>query len=191
MADPRGLAIDPSGLYVAMSINNNSLDQDIDIKKRWTMKQIQDQSTSRTRVVFYELGTGLLATEISCLFDISAFSFSPNGKFFVVGSKTGTVSIWAIGETLSNNIQKILTAMEVKPDFWSAYPLYVKNSYTQDEPHTRNEYDNPQKRNNLYAGQNQFDPDQKTSRSYYDVQNKRDYSAPRHAQTFADAAKYD
>jgi len=64
---------------------------------------------SRTWLVIYEIGTGLIAAEISSLFDISVFSFCPNGKLFVAGSTNGAVSIWAMSDDIVNNIQKVLS----------------------------------------------------------------------------------
>ena len=87
---------------------------------------------SRTRVIFYELCTGAMAAEISCLFDISAFSFSPNGKFFVAGSKGGCVSIWAVADDLVGNIARVLAQLEMNPSFWTAYPIFIKNQYIDD-----------------------------------------------------------
>lgn len=91
MSDPLGIAIDPSGLYLAVSVNNNSIEPDSQIRKKWMLKTEKYTSLrgSRTRILFYEVGTGNLASEISSLFEISSFSFSPNGRFFVAGSKHG------------------------------------------------------------------------------------------------------
>ena len=91
MSDPLGISIDPSGLYMAVSVKNNSIDQDSQVRKKWMLKTEQYNSFrgSRTRILFYEIGTGNLASEISSLFELSSFSFSPNGKFFVAGSKSG------------------------------------------------------------------------------------------------------
>lgn len=127
MSDPLGVALDPSGLYLAVSVNNNSIEPDSQIRKKWMLKTEKYNSMrgSRTRVLFYEVGTGNLASEISSLFEISTFSFSPNGRFFVAGSKTGCVSIWAIGERLQST-------MTLSPEMWASYPLYIKNEYMHE-----------------------------------------------------------
>ncbi|CAI2364164.1 unnamed protein product [Moneuplotes crassus] len=127
MSDPLGIAIDPSGLYLALSVKNNSIDQDSQVRRKWMLKTEEYNSFrgSRTRILFYEVGTGHLASEISCLFEISSFTFSPNGKFFVAGSLHGCVSIWAIGERLQST-------MAMTPDIWSSYPLYIKNEYIHE-----------------------------------------------------------
>lgn len=60
MTDPAGLAIDPSGLYLAVAVKNSSAMPDGGIRKRWNLKG--DRAVvegSRTRIVFYELGTGM------------------------------------------------------------------------------------------------------------------------------------
>ena len=109
MSDPLGLSIDPSGLYIAVSVKTNSSEPDLNTRKKWTIKG--DRSVlegTRTWIIIYEIGTGLVAAEISSLFDISTFSFCPNGKLFVAASKRGCVSIWAISDDICGNIQRVL-----------------------------------------------------------------------------------
>ena len=127
MSDPLGIAIDPSGLYVATSVNNNSIEPNSVIRKKWMLntEKISSCKGSRTRIVFYEFGTGNFATEINCLFEISWFGFSPNRKQFIAGSKYGWVSIWAIGERLQS-------VMSMSPDLWSSFPIYIKNEYMKE-----------------------------------------------------------
>ena len=82
--------------------------------------------------MIYEIGTGLVATEIGSLFDVATFSFSPNGKFFVVGSTGGAVSIWSLPDDVIENIQRVLSQLQVNSEFWSAYPIFIKNSYIDE-----------------------------------------------------------
>lgn len=109
LSDPLGLSIDPSGLYIAVSVKTNSSEPDMNTWWKWTIKGDWNVvEGSRTRIIFYELGTGLIAAEINSLFDISTFSFCPNGKLFVAASKSGCVSIWAISDDIINNILKVM-----------------------------------------------------------------------------------
>ena len=133
MTDPIGLSIDPSGLYIAVSVKNNSSEPDQHMRWKWTIKGDWNVfEGTRTWIVIYELGTGLVAAEIGSLFDISTFSFAPNGWFFVAGSKGGCVSIWAMSDDIVSNIQRVMSQMDVNSDFWSAYPIFIKNSYIVD-----------------------------------------------------------
>lgn len=105
MSDPLGLSIDPSGLYIAVSVKTNSSEPDLSTWKKWTIKGDKNIiEGSWTRIIIYELGTGLISSEISSLFDISTFSFCPNGKLFVAASKNGCVSIWAMSDDIVGNI---------------------------------------------------------------------------------------
>lgn len=126
MSDPVGVAIDPSGLYLAISAKSNSVAPTGGLHKKWMFKTDKFNITtgSRTRILIYEIGTGNLASEISSLFEISSFSFSPDARFLVAGSTSGCVSIWAVGEKLQN-------IMSMPPDIWLNYPLYIRNEYTE------------------------------------------------------------
>ena len=88
-------------------------------------EKVSSWKGSRTRIVFYEFGTGNFATEINWLFEIAWFGFSPNRKQFIAGSKYGCVSIWAIGERLQS-------VMTMSPDLWSSFPIYIKNEYMKE-----------------------------------------------------------
>jgi len=109
VSDPLGLSVDPSGLYLAVSVKNNSIEPEPYIRKKWTIKgDWAIGEGSWTRIIIYEIGTGLVSTELSSLFDVSSFTFSPNGWFFVVGSTNGSVSIWALPEDMIENVQRVL-----------------------------------------------------------------------------------
>lgn len=123
-------SIDPSGLYLAVSVGASGPNQE-----PIEMRNVLEEEGTRpklTRIVFYEIGTGMQAAEISSLFSVRVFSFSPNGKFFVAGSETGCVSIWALTENMNGNIARVLAQIEIKPDFWSAYPIFIKNEYIEE-----------------------------------------------------------
>lgn len=105
MTEPAGLAIDPSGLYLAVSVKNNSFEPESNVRHWWALKGDRGLlEGTRTRIIFYELGTGNMAAEISSLFDVGCFSFSPNGRYFVAGSQAGSVCIWALAEDIASNI---------------------------------------------------------------------------------------
>lgn len=53
----------------------------------------------------FEVGTGVAAAEIKSIFEISSIEFSPDGKYLSLGSNSGTVCVWAIGEHLHHNIK--------------------------------------------------------------------------------------
>ena len=127
--DPQGISVDPSGLYIAIAARNSSIENMP--RSRWAMGNEFAKGT-RTRILFYELGTGLLAGEISCLFDVCSFSFSPNGQYFVAGSMGGSVSIWSLSQDMIGNISRVLNQMDLKPDFWSAYPIFIKNDFIEE-----------------------------------------------------------
>lgn len=48
----------------------------------------------------FEIGTGMPAAEIKSIFEISSLQFSEDGKYLALGSKKGTVCVWAVGEHL-------------------------------------------------------------------------------------------
>jgi len=72
-----------------------------------------------------EVGTGEIAIEINNLNDLSAFDFSKDGRYLVIGSSKGTVTVWVISGSIRGNISQVLDSMTVNPNFWSNYPLYL------------------------------------------------------------------
>jgi hypothetical protein len=61
----------------------------------------------------FEIGTGLAAAEIKSLFEISQVKFSPDGKYISLGSKRGTVCVWALGEHLYQNIKQVMDSLQI------------------------------------------------------------------------------
>lgn len=84
----------------------------------------------------YEVGTGNVASEIRSVFSISEAKFSPDGKYLALGANNGAVSVWAIGQHLYQNMRSIMDQMEVNPDFWSNFPIFLDNY--QGLPHEQN-----------------------------------------------------
>ena len=89
-------------------------------------------SSKKKRVLqIIEVGTGDVATEITNLNDFSSFEFSRDGKYLVIGSAKGTVTVWVISGTIRSNINQVLDSMAVNPNFWNNYPLYLSISGSQ------------------------------------------------------------
>jgi len=94
------------------------------------MGTIEDD-IERSTLLMYEIGTGNIASEIKSIFSISQVEFSVDGRFLACGSKSGTVSVWAISENLHLNIKQILDVMKTQPEFWSNYPIFLDNAETK------------------------------------------------------------
>lgn len=56
--------------------------------------------------------------------------FSPDAKYISLASKDGGVCVWALGDHLYQNIKQILDAVELQPDFWSNYPIFLSDYST-------------------------------------------------------------
>jgi len=48
----------------------------------------------------YEIGTGMPAAEICSVFEISEMQFSSDGRFLSLGSTSGAVCVWSMGNHL-------------------------------------------------------------------------------------------
>ena len=53
----------------------------------------------------YEIGTGLAAAEILSIFNISSMKFSNDSRYLTLGSTHGSVSVWALGDHLYQNVK--------------------------------------------------------------------------------------
>lgn len=51
--------------------------------------------------------------------------FSHDGKFLSLGSKSGAVCVWAVGESLLFNIEQVVCSVKLNSDFWSNYPIFL------------------------------------------------------------------
>ena len=76
----------------------------------------------------YEIGTGLAAAEILSIFNISSMKFSNDARYLTLGSTHGSVSVWALGDHLYQNVKSVLEAVNVTKDFWYNYPIFIPNS---------------------------------------------------------------
>jgi len=105
-SEPLGCICDPSGLYLAVLLQN--------------------EEKLYTRVAIYECGTGKKASELmrsDVVAKPSAVSWSKDGRFIIVGSQNGVLSVWKIPKQLSDNISNILQRLQTHPDFWDKFPI--------------------------------------------------------------------
>jgi hypothetical protein len=84
-----------------------------------------ENDIARTTLLMFEIGTGLAAAEIKSVFEVSAMSFSEDGKYLSLGSNKGSVSVFALGQHLHLNVKQVLDAMKLQPDFWFNYPIFL------------------------------------------------------------------
>lgn len=126
----KGCVIDPSGLYVVVSvppfsnkcIKSPGQDDEYDpIRSLGT----HENDIERTTLLMFEIGTGQTAAEIKSAFEVSVMQFSEDGKYLALGSERGSVSVWAVGLHLYKNIKQVLDSMRIQPDFWYNYPIYL------------------------------------------------------------------
>lgn len=87
----------------------------------------REKDMHHTTILMFEIGTGLPATEIQSIFDISLVQFSHDGRYLAVGSNSGCLSVWAVGEQLLSNMVRVLEAMKLAKDFWHNFPIYLPN----------------------------------------------------------------
>jgi len=91
----------------------------------------------RRKLIVLEVGTGEIAAEINNICDISSFDFSKDGRYFVLSSTKGTVTVWAINGTMRENIMQVLDSMALNPDFWNNYPLYLPMENNEEKMTTQ------------------------------------------------------
>lgn len=62
--------------------------------------QTHEKDLERTVLLMFEVGTGRVSAEIRSIFEVTAFNFSSDGRYLALGSRTGSVCVWALGEHL-------------------------------------------------------------------------------------------
>jgi len=67
-----------------------------------------ERDLARTTVLMYEIGTGIAAAEINSIFDITRMEFSTDGRYLAMGSMRGSVSVWAVGDTLYRQMHSVM-----------------------------------------------------------------------------------
>ena len=55
--------------------------------------------------MMYEVGTGMPAAEICSVFEIAKMKFSPDGRYLSLGSSSGAISVWVMGNHLYQNVK--------------------------------------------------------------------------------------
>ena len=73
----------------------------------------------------FEIGTGQAAAEILSIFDLTEMKFSSDGRYLALGSSSGSVSVWALGEHLYSSVTNVLDAMKTATNFWNNFPIYL------------------------------------------------------------------
>ena len=108
----RECVVDPSGLYVVVLVPPFSQKHTSNIQNPDNFGGFQNEAFSsaiegthendieRTTLLMFEVGTARVCAEIKSVFEVSALQFSEDGKFLSLGSKNGTVCVWALGEHL-------------------------------------------------------------------------------------------
>lgn len=61
----------------------------------------------------FEIGTGKACAELKSLFEVSSMAFSPDGRYLSLGSRSGSICVWAFGEHLQSNIRQVLDSMKI------------------------------------------------------------------------------
>jgi len=129
----QGCAIDPSGLYVVIQVpafsprHTTNLNAP-NIAEDFGSFGTNEKDLSRTTILMYEIGTGLAAAEVLSIFDITQMQFSTDGRYLALGSERGSVSVWALGDHLYQNVSQLLQAkQETGSDFWSNFPIFIEN----------------------------------------------------------------
>ena len=84
-----------------------------------------EKDLSRNTILMYEIGTGMPAAEICSIFEISEMQFSSDGRFLSLGSTSGSVCVWSMGNHLYQNIKQVLDGMKLQNDFWFNYPIFL------------------------------------------------------------------
>jgi WD40 repeat protein len=72
-----------------------------------------EKDLERTTLLMFEIGTGKACAEMKSVFEISTFGFSADGKYLSLGSNTGSVCIWSLGEHLYQNIKQVLDSVKI------------------------------------------------------------------------------
>ena len=104
--DVKNIKFDPSGLYMCCLLNFDSL-------------------------VFYEFGTGKMLNTLDSCFKISNYSFSSDGRFIIISSESGSVTIWQNMKEMRDNIINILTEMKLSNNFWDMFIIEYSNQLKQ------------------------------------------------------------
>ena len=109
----QGCLIDPSGLYVVVQVPPYSPRHTRNLTNAGDGSNLGHLGTNerdlcRTTVLMYEIGTGNAAAEVHSIFDITEMQFSTDGRYLALGSRKGSVSVWALGEHLYQHVSEVI-----------------------------------------------------------------------------------
>ena len=96
------LEIDRSGLYIAVLCS-------------LIYKNYNDKNND---LIIFEIGTGNIISYIKCIGAIYKAIFDYYGKFIILGSYKGELSLWKLPYEMSNVIINVLSEIEKNKDFW-------------------------------------------------------------------------
>jgi len=137
-----GCQVDPSGLYVAVRVPAFADLNAMNLASGGGASQLANQighfganekDLARNTILMYEVGTGMPAAEICSVFEISEMRFSCDGRFLALGSTSGAISVWSMGNHLHQNVKQVLDAMRLSNDFWFNYPIFLPDSEQFDQ----------------------------------------------------------
>ena len=128
-----GCQIDPSGLYVIVKVpafaNLNTVNLAAGGNAQVTNQVghfgANERDLARNTILMYEIGTGIPAAEICSVFEITQMKFSSDGRYLSLGSSSGAISVWSMGNHLYQNIKQVQDAMKLSNDFWFNYPIFL------------------------------------------------------------------
>ena len=122
-----GCQCDASGLYVIIkvpafaSLNASNLAGSQPVVHFGA----NEKDLARNTILMYEVGTGMPAAEVSSVFEISQMKFSHDGRYLSMGSTSGAISVWSMGNHLYQNVKQVVDAMKLSNDFWFNYPIFL------------------------------------------------------------------
>lgn len=98
-------------------------------KDRLMLRSSTYNKFPKSSILFFELGTGKLTTTLKNVFNISNFSFSPEGQYLAVTSSQGAVSIWQTSNEIRENIMSVLAERKKNALFWDMFSIsYINNN---------------------------------------------------------------
>jgi len=99
-----GCYVDKSGLYVGTVISTSEV----------------------SRIDLFEVGTGRKSSSLGRLppsFSPGACQLTGDGRFMLMGSTSGVLSVWRLPNALTANILDMLENLQHNPDFWLQFPI--------------------------------------------------------------------
>jgi WD40 repeat protein len=99
-----GCYVDKSGLYVSIVVSTPEV----------------------SRVDVFEVGTGRKCSSLGRLaanFNPGACQLTGDGRFMLVGSYSGVLSVWRLPANLTGNILDMLENLQHNPEYWLQFPI--------------------------------------------------------------------